>query len=221
MINSSLERQAKSTDELLHRLIEEWDEKKLDATGANPSSSTYTVSFTQTNPHISGPSAGSTSVTNPSAHPVNHFHSQTTIEGSTPTFGMSQQTTASIFGQGYTHTVSSLSMPNPSSAPYTSGYNGRAYLNSNDNYKAPYTTVAYTNPIPLPGSLLGFLLNHAYQNTPSFNTYGQPEVGGFGFETPPQFPFRPQPIDMTPPCATAEPRVDPNNLTNQLATILR
>jgi hypothetical protein len=38
---------------------------------------------------------------------------------------------------------------------------------------------------------------------------------------PPQFPFRPQPIDMTPPRATAEPRVDPNNLTNQLATILR
>jgi hypothetical protein len=68
---------------------------------------------------------------------------------------------------------------------------------------------------------LGFLPNHAYQNTPYFNTYGQPEVGGFAFETPPQFPFRTQPIDMTPPHAMAEPGMDPNNLTNQLAIILR
>jgi hypothetical protein len=40
MINSALERQAKSIDELLCRLIEEWDGKKLDATSANPSYST-------------------------------------------------------------------------------------------------------------------------------------------------------------------------------------
>jgi hypothetical protein len=39
-------------------------------------------------------------------------------------------------------------------------------------------------------------------------------------ETPPQFPFRPQPIDMTPTRATAEPCMDHNNLTNQLTTIL-
>jgi hypothetical protein len=82
-------------------------------------------------------------------------------------------------------------------------------------------TVAYTNSILLPGSSLGFLPNYAYQNTPRFNAYGQPEVGGFGYETPPQFPFRPQLIDMTSAQATAEPSVDPNNLTNQLATILR
>jgi hypothetical protein len=160
-------------------------------------------------------------VPKPSAHPVNHFHSRTIIEGSTPTFGMPQQTTASIFRQGYTHTESSFSMPNPSSAPYTSGYNGRAYPNSNGNYQTSYTTIAYTNLIPLSGSSLGFFPNHAYQNTPCFNTYGQPEVGGFGFETPPQFPFRTQPIDMTPPRAMAKPGMDPNNLTNQLATILR
>jgi hypothetical protein len=36
-----------------------------------------------------------------------------------------------------------------------------------------------------------------------------------------KFPFRTQPIDMMPPRATAEPGTDPNNLTNQLATILR
>jgi hypothetical protein len=35
MINSALKRQAKSTDELLHRLIEERDGKKFDTTSAN------------------------------------------------------------------------------------------------------------------------------------------------------------------------------------------
>jgi hypothetical protein len=54
-----------------------------------------------------------------------------------------------------------------------------------------------------------------------FNAYGQLETGGFGYETPPQFPFGPQLVDMTPAQATAEPGADPNNLTNQLATILR
>jgi hypothetical protein len=105
-------------------------------------------------------------------------------------------------------------MPNPGSAPYTSEYNGRAYPNPNSNYQASYTIVAYTNPIPLLSCSLDFLPNHAYQNTQRFNTYGQPEANGFGFETLPQFPFRPKPIDMTPPRATVEPGVDPNNLTN-------
>jgi hypothetical protein len=75
MINYALERQAKSTDELLCRLIEERDEKKLDSTGINPSSSSCVVSFTQTNPHISGTLAGGTTMPNPSAQLVNHFHS--------------------------------------------------------------------------------------------------------------------------------------------------
>jgi hypothetical protein len=47
------------------------------------------------------------------------------------------------------------------------------------------------------------------------------EADGFGYESLPQFPFRPHPIDMTPARATAEPGTDPNNLTNQLSTILR
>jgi hypothetical protein len=55
---------------------------------------------------------------------------------------------------------------------------------------------------------------------PRFNTYDQPEAGGFGYETPPQFPFRAQPIDMMPAGATVEPGMDPDNITNQLATIL-
>jgi hypothetical protein len=49
MINSALERQAKSTNELLRRLIEERDGKKLDATSDNSSSSTCAVSSTQIN----------------------------------------------------------------------------------------------------------------------------------------------------------------------------
>jgi ssRNA-specific RNase YbeY (16S rRNA maturation enzyme) len=90
MIDFALERQAKSTDELLRRLIEERDRKKLNVTSVNPSSYTCAVSFTQTHPHTSGASAGGTSMPNPSAQPMNHFHSRTTIKGSTPTFGMPQ-----------------------------------------------------------------------------------------------------------------------------------
>jgi hypothetical protein len=94
-----------------------------------------------------------------------------------------------MFGQGYTHTAPNFSMPNSGSDPYTFGYNHRTNPNPKGNYHALYTTVAYTDPIPLPGSSLGFLPNHAYQNAPYFNTYGQPEADGFGYETPPQFPF--------------------------------
>jgi hypothetical protein len=170
-------------------LIEERDRKKLDATSANPFSSTCIVSFTQTNPHISGASVGGTSMLNPSAQSVNHFHSRTTIEGSAPTFGMPQQTMAILFGQGYMQTAPSFPMPNFTSALYTSGGNNRVYTHAIGNYQAPYTTI---------GSL-SFLTNHAYQNTLQFNGYGQPKADNFGYETPPQFPFRPQLIDMMPP----------------------
>jgi hypothetical protein len=152
MINSALERQAKSTIELLLRLIEEWDGKKPDATNANPSSSTCTVGFTQTKPHASGLSAGGTSMPNPSAQPMNHFHSRTTIEVSAPNLGMPQQAMASMYGQGYTHTMPSFTMPNPSLNPCNSGFNGRAYPNPGSNFEAPYTNIAYTDHIPLPGS---------------------------------------------------------------------
>jgi hypothetical protein len=53
-----------------------------------------------------------------------------------------------------------------------------------------------------------------------FNAYGQPKMA-IWLRHPPQFPFRPQSIDMTSTQATTESCVDPNNLTNQLATILR
>jgi hypothetical protein len=66
MIDSVLERQAKSTDKLFYRLTDEQDGKKLDATKVNPSSSNCAISFTQTNPHTSGPSTGGTSMHNPS-----------------------------------------------------------------------------------------------------------------------------------------------------------
>jgi hypothetical protein len=195
--------------------------EKLDATSANPSSSTCAISFTQTNSHISGPSASGTSMPNPSAQPMNHFHSRTTIEGSAPNIRIPQQTTASIYGQGYTHIAPGFTIPNPSLTPYTFGFNGRAYHNPSGNFQASYTTIAYTDPIPLPSSLLGFLPNHVYQIPPRLNAYGQPEAGGFGYETAPQYPFRPQPVGMTPARATVEPSLDPNNLTNKLATISR
>jgi hypothetical protein len=189
MINTALERQAKSTDELLRRLIEERNEKKLGATSINPSSSTCAVSFTQTNPHLSGALAGGTSMPNPSAQLVNNFHNRTTIDGSTPIFGVPQQTTVGMFGQGYTQITPSFSMPNFTSVVYTPRGNGRAYAHASDNYQTLYTIVAYTDLIPLPGSLLCFLPNHVYQNVLRFNAYGQPKAGGFSYETPPQFPL--------------------------------
>jgi hypothetical protein len=126
-----------------------------------------------------------------------------------------------MYGQGYAYSAPSFTNPNLSSTPYTFRFNGRAYPNSSSNFQALYTIVDYTDPIPLSGSSLGFLSNLAYQTLSRFNAYDQPEAGGFGYETPPQFPFRPQPVDMMSARATAEPGVDPNNLTNQLATILR
>jgi hypothetical protein len=111
MINSALERQAKSTDELVHRLIEELDGKNLADPNANPSSSSYAVNFTQTNPQTSGTSAGGSTLPNLSAQPMNHFHSRITIDGSTPTLEMPQQTMTSMFGQGYTQTTPSFSIP--------------------------------------------------------------------------------------------------------------
>jgi hypothetical protein len=95
---------------------------------------------------------------------MNHFHSRTTIDGLVPTFGMSQQTMGSMFGQGYTQAAPRFSMPNFSSAPYTPEGNGRTYANTNGNYQTMYSTVAYTEPIPLPDTLACFLPNHAYYN---------------------------------------------------------
>jgi hypothetical protein len=76
-------------------------------------------------------------------------------------------------------------MPNFTSISYTLGGNGQAYAHASSNYQVSYTTVAYTNCIPLPDSSLGFLPNHAYQNVSRFNAYSQPEVDDFGYETPP------------------------------------
>jgi hypothetical protein len=91
MINSALEKQAKSSDELMCRLIEEWDRKKLSDSNVHPSSSSScVVNFSQTNPQPSGTSVGSTTQPNPSTQPMNRFHSQTTIDGLGPTFEMLQ-----------------------------------------------------------------------------------------------------------------------------------
>jgi hypothetical protein len=189
MINSTLERQAKSMDELLHRMIEERNGKKLDATSVNPSSSTSAVSFTQTNPHTSGASVGW------------HFHATPLCLVDEPLsqlnhhrgFGSYFWDAAANYDQHVrardTHTTPSFSMPKHGSITYTSGYNCWAYPKPNGNYQAPYTTVACTNPITLPSSSLGFLPNHAYQNAPCFNAYGQPEAGSFADETPTEFPL--------------------------------
>jgi hypothetical protein len=107
MINSALERQVKSSDELVHRLIEERDEKKLLDSNVHPSSS-CTINFAQTNPQPSGTSVGGTSQPNPSTQPMNHYYSRTTIHGLAPTGGMPQQTMTNMFGLGYTHTSPSF-----------------------------------------------------------------------------------------------------------------
>jgi hypothetical protein len=126
---------------------------------------------------------------NSSAQPVKNVHNQTTNDGLTPTSGMPQQTMASKFSQGHTQTTLSFSMPYFTSASYTPGSNGWAYVHASGNFQAPYTIVAYTDPIPLPDSSLGILPNHAYQNASWFNAYGQPEAGDFGYETHHNFPL--------------------------------
>jgi hypothetical protein len=115
----------------------------------------------------------------------------------------------------------SFSMPNLGSGSYSPGCNGRTYTKNNGSYQALYTTVAYTDPIPLPGSSAGFLPNYAYNNVTWYNTYDPLEHGGFGYKTSPQLPFRSQSVEMMPARATAEPCTDPNNLTTRWATILR
>jgi hypothetical protein len=89
MINSALERQVKSNDELLRRLIEERDGNKLVDSNVHPSSS-CTVNFAQTNPQPSGTLVSGTSQPNPLAQPMNHFYSQIIIDGSAPTGAMPQ-----------------------------------------------------------------------------------------------------------------------------------
>jgi hypothetical protein len=185
MINSVLERQIKNTDELLRRSIEERDGKKLDATSINPPSSSCVVNFTQTNPQTSGTSAGGTTMPSISTQLRNHFHSRTTIESSAPTFGMLQQTTTSIFEQGYMQTTPSFSMPNLTSAPYTPEGNGQTYAYASGNYQDTYSIIAHIDYIPLPGSSLDFLPSHAYQNVPRFNGYGHLEACHFGYEISP------------------------------------
>jgi hypothetical protein len=102
MINSTFERQAKSSDELVRRFIEERDGKKL--------ADSCAVSFAQTNPQTSGTSVDDTTMPSPSVEPMNHFHSRTTIDGFAPFFGMLQETTVSIFSQGYMQTAPSFSL---------------------------------------------------------------------------------------------------------------
>jgi hypothetical protein len=67
-------------------------------------------------------------------------------------------------------------MPNFTSSPYTPRGNGQMYTHASGNYQALYSTVAYTDPIPLPDSSLDFLPNHAYHNAPQVNAYDQPKL---------------------------------------------
>jgi hypothetical protein len=121
--------------------------KKLIDSNVNPSSS-CAFNFAQTNPRPSGTSVGGTSQPNRSAQPMTHFYSQTTIDSSSPIDGMSQETRANMFRQGYKHIAPNFSMSNPGPTPYTRGCNSQTYTNNNSNYQAPYYTVAYTYPIP-------------------------------------------------------------------------
>jgi hypothetical protein len=121
--------------------------EKISDPNVNPYSSTCIINFAQTNLHTSSPSAGGNTMPNPYAQPLNHFHSRTTNEDSSPSLGMPQQAMDSMYGQGYTHTAPSFTMPNPSLTHHTSRFNGQAYPNPDDNFQAPYTTITYTDPV--------------------------------------------------------------------------
>jgi hypothetical protein len=75
MINSVLERQAKSSNELMRRLIEERDEKKLVDSNVHASSSSCIVNFAQANPQPSGTLTDNISQPNSSTQSMNHFYS--------------------------------------------------------------------------------------------------------------------------------------------------
>jgi hypothetical protein len=81
MINSILERQAKRSNELMRRLIEERDGKKLVHSNVHACFSSCAINFAQTNPQPSGTSVGGTSQPSPLAQPMNHFYCQTIIDG--------------------------------------------------------------------------------------------------------------------------------------------
>jgi hypothetical protein len=121
MINLALKRQVKSSNEMMHGLIEERDGKRLVDSNVHASSSYCTINFAQTNPQPSGTSTSGTSQPNPSAQPMNHFYSETTIDGLAPACGMPQLTMVSMFGQGYTHAAPSSLMPNFRLTLYTPG----------------------------------------------------------------------------------------------------
>jgi hypothetical protein len=191
MINYALERQAKSSNELMHMLIEEQNRKKLVDSNVHASSSSCAVNFAQSNPQPCGTSAGGTSQLNPPALSTNHVYSRTTINGLAPACGMPQQTTTIMFGKGYVHATPSFSMPNPDLAPYTPGCNDRIYANTNGYYQASYTTVAYTDLIPLPDGSIGLWPKYTNNNTMQYNTYDPLEHGDCGYETPSQFLFIP------------------------------
>jgi hypothetical protein len=120
MINSASERQGKSSDELMRRLIEERDGKNLLILMLILLLLLALLILLKPI-QTSGTLAGGTTMLNPSAQSMNHFHSQTTTDGSAPTFGMLQQTMTSMFRQRYMHTTPSFSMPNHGLAPYTPG----------------------------------------------------------------------------------------------------
>jgi hypothetical protein len=61
MINSALERQAESSNEIMCRLVEERDRKKLADSNVHASTSSCTINFAQINSQPSGTSAGGTS----------------------------------------------------------------------------------------------------------------------------------------------------------------
>jgi hypothetical protein len=71
-----LEKQAKSSDELMRRLIEKRDGKKLADSNVHPSSSSCAVNFAQINPQSSGTSAGGMTQPNLSAQPMNQFSAE-------------------------------------------------------------------------------------------------------------------------------------------------
>jgi hypothetical protein len=126
MIKYALERQAKSTDQLLPRLIEERDGKKLETT------STGRWHF----------NAKPLCLADEPLSQLNHHRG----------FGSYFWDATANCGQHvqawvHTHTMPNFAMPNPGSTLYSPGHNGWAYTNPNSDCQAPYVGIRWLRVI--------------------------------------------------------------------------
>jgi len=122
MIDTALDRQARASNELMRRLIEERDGKKVADNHANVSSPSGDFHVPQTENPPSVTSVGSAPQAHPQTQPTSHYHSQTTISGSAPVYGMPPE-----FMAGVPTSASLYSIPeHPTAAAYAPGSTSNA-----------------------------------------------------------------------------------------------